>query len=137
MDNRRDFLKAGIITTAGVGTAVLSTNSISDNNFNMPPGIIYTKENPGKWIKKVEEHTPKITVNGNKVTIITPHRMSRIHYIVRHTIVTQSGKVLAKKTFSSDEDEAISEFKIITTDKQLIATSFCNKHDMWAELFII
>ena len=60
------------------------------------------------WAKKVGGHAPKVTVNGNKIKVETDHGMSSKHYIVRHTIVTLKGEVLAEKTFSPD-DEAISE----------------------------
>ncbi|MCU7837158.1 MAG: class II SORL domain-containing protein [gamma proteobacterium symbiont of Taylorina sp.] len=137
MENRREFLKAGVIAAAGVGSVVLSSNSFSSGSFNMPAGIVYTKENPGKWAKKVGGHAPKVSVNGNKITVETNHGMSSKHYIVRHTIVSMRGEVLAEKTFSPDDEKAISEFEINTSHKQLIATSFCNKHDMWAELFTV
>ncbi len=138
MENRRNFLKASIAVAAGASGVILSTQSLANSPaFNMPAGIVYTKENPGKWAKKIGGHAPKVTVNGNKITVETDHGMSSKHYIVRHTIVTQKGEVLAEKTFSSDDEEAISVFEIKTDEKQLIATSFCNKHDMWAELFTV
>jgi len=28
----------------------------------LPAGIIYTRENPGKWAKKVGSHAPKVNV---------------------------------------------------------------------------
>jgi len=137
LENRREFLKSSVLTTtttAAVGSVMLSSNSLAGSNFKMPAGIVYTKENPGKWAKKVGGHIPQVTVKGNKIKVETNHGMSKKHYIVRHTIVTPTGEVLAEKTFSPD-DEAISEFEIKTDQKQLIATSFCNKHDMWAEIF--
>ncbi len=138
MENRREFLKASIVAAAGASSIVLSSNTLANNPaFNMPAGIVYTKENPGKWAKKVGGHAPKVTVNGNKIKVETNHGMSSKHYIVRHTIVTPTGEVLAEKTFSPDDENAISEFEIKTAQKQLIATSFCNKHDMWAELFSV
>jgi len=138
MENRRNFLKASIAVAAGTSTALLSTKILANSPaFNMPAGIVYTKENPGKWAKKVGGHAPKVSVNGNKITVETNHGMSSKHYIVRHTIVTLKGEVLAEKTFSPDDETALSEFEIKTDEKQLIATSFCNKHDMWAELFSV
>ncbi|MFK5895231.1 MAG: desulfoferrodoxin family protein [Pseudomonadota bacterium] len=135
MDNRREFLKSGVMAAAGAASVVLSSNSLASSSFNLPTGIIYTKQNPGKWAKKVGGHAPKVTVNGNKVTVETKHGMSTKHYIVRHTIVSPTGEVLAAKTFTPNDEKAISEFEIKGNHTQLIATSFCNKHDMWAEVF--
>ncbi len=138
MENRRKFLKTSLVAVAGASSIVLSSKSLANKSaFNMPAGIVYTKETPGKWAKKVGGHVPKVTVNGNKIKVETNHGMSSKHYIVRHTIVTPTGEVLAEKTFSPDGEAAISEFEIKTNEKQLIATSFCNKHDMWAELFTL
>jgi superoxide reductase len=137
MDNRREFLKSGIVAAAGAATVVFSSNSLANGSVNMPAGIVYTKENPGKWSKKVASHSPQITVKGNKVTVKTNHGMSKKHYIVRHTVVTPTGEVLAEKTFTPDDEAAVSEFEIKTSHKELIATSFCNKHDMWAKVFSV
>ena len=101
----------------------------------LPPGIIFTKENPGKWAGKVGGHAPIITVSGNTVTVKTDHGMSSKHYIVRHTIVTPAGEIIAAKTFSPNDLEAVSIFEIDIKNTMLYATSFCNKHDMWVETF--
>jgi len=136
LENRREFLKSSVLTTAAVGSVLLSSNSLAQSNVTLPAGIVYTKENPGKWAKKVSGHVPKVTVNGNKIKVETNHGMSKKHYIVRHTIVASTGEVLAEKTFSPD-DEALSEFIINSNHKELFATSFCNKHDMWVEAFSV
>lgn len=95
-------------------------------------GIIYTKENPGKWAKKVGSHLPSINVDGNKVTIKTNHGMSKKHFVVRHTLVSEQGEVLGEKTFTPEDEDAISSFELAADYKgKLYATSFCNKHDFW------
>jgi superoxide reductase len=137
LGKRREFLKSSVLATVATGSAILSVNSFANSAINLPAGIVYTRANPGKWSKKIGGHAPQVTVNGSKIRIETNHGMSKKHYIVRHTIVTPTGEVLAEKTFSPEDEAAISEFEIKTDQKQLIATSFCNKHDMWAEVFSV
>lgn len=140
MPDRRDFLK---VTLAAGATSALTACSMTQkedmqtatDNTNFPKGIIYTKENPGKWAKKVGGHLPIVKVDGNKVTVTTNHGMSSKHFIVRHTIVTQDGEVIAEKTFSPKDDEPISTFDISVSGQTLYATSFCNKHDFWLTPF--
>ena len=59
------------------------------------------------------------------------HPMTEPHFIVRHTLVGDDGEVLGEKTFSPDNEKAVSEFKVPTGKKVRYATSFCNKHDFW------
>lgn len=140
MSDRRNFLKAAaaVSVTGALGACTATGRNLAvsePQGLSLPAGIVYTKENPGKWAKKVGGHIPNVTVEGNKVTISTDHGMSKKHFIVRHTIVTADGEVLGEKTFSHDDDEPISSFEIDAKGKQLYATSFCNKHDMWVTPF--
>ncbi len=146
MSDRRNFLKASLAVGATSALSACSmvqkadaqaSNSSAASAVNFPQGVIYTRENPGKWAKKVGGHAPVVEVVGNQVTITTNHGMSSKHYIVRHTIVTQDGEVLASKTFTPDDDEPISSFDISVTDETLYATSFCNKHDFWLTTFTV
>jgi len=129
MSNRRDFLKASLGVAAGVSAANIGI--VSADSSMLPPGLIYTKENPGKWDKKVKSHLPMVKVEGSTVTVETKHGMSEEHFIVRHTLVAKDGEVLGEKTFSPSDDDAISVFELPAGKTALYATSFCNKHDMW------
>ena len=135
MKNRRDFLKTSLVISAGV----VATNSapVFASTTAFQKGIIYTKDNPGKWAKKVGGHLPIVTVDGNQVTIETKHGMSEEHYIVRHTIVSGNGEVLGEKTFSPTDEKALSVFKLEGKYSVLYATSFCNKHDLWVSEFSV
>lgn len=130
-NNRRSFLK-GALSAAAVATvtAATSTNALASSHTSMM-GIVYTKDNPGKWAKKVGGHLPTIKVDGQNIIVDTDHGMSAKHFIVRHTLVSKDGEVLGVKTFTPDDD-ATSTYTLPAGYKgKLYATSFCNKHDFW------
>ena len=128
--SRRLFLK-GALSTAAAATTISAANVFASSHTTMT-GVIYTKENPGKWAKKVGGHLPSINIDSNKVTIKTNHGMSKKHFIVRHTLVSEQGEVLGEKTFTPEDEEAVSSFELAASYKgKLYATSFCNKHDFW------
>ena len=136
MKTRRNFLKTTTLITAG---ALVSGKAVAGNgkkrSLNDFPGLIYTKENQGKWKNKAASHVPEVNVEGNKIKLVTNHGMSDVHYIVRHTLVDEKGNVLGAKTFYPD-DEPKSEFELPAGYKgKLYATSFCNKHDFWVNEF--
>ena len=135
MKKRRDFIKASLAVTAGA--IAVNIPAALANKSAFTSGLIYTKDNPGKWAKKVTSHLPIVKVEGNKVTITTDHGMSEKHYIVRHTIVSDDGEVLGEKTFSPADEEAVSVFEVEGNHSVLYATSFCNKHDLWVEQFSV
>ena len=141
MSNRRAFLKSSLAVAAGLTVGHISPVS-ADPVCSYPKGIVYTKQNPGKWSGKVGGHMPNVNVEGNKATVTTTHGMSEAHYIVRHTIVSKCGKVLGEKTFHPSDAEAKSVFELPETSskyawdtRKLYATSFCNKHDLWVSEF--
>ncbi len=141
MSSRRTFLKSSLAVAAGFAVGHISPVS-AGSSCSYPKGIVYTKQNPGKWAGKIKGHMPNVKVEGNKVTVTTTHGMSEEHYIVRHTIVSKCGKVLGEKTFHSSDEEARSVFELPDTSSKyawdttkLYATSFCNKHDLWVAEF--
>jgi len=129
--SRRIFLKTALSATAVTAVATGTSGTVLASGHNSMAGIVYTKENPGKWAKKIGGHLPSIKLKGQEVTIETNHGMSAKHFIVRHTLVADNGEVLGDKTFTPD-DKAISSYTLPAGYKgKLYATSFCNKHDMW------
>ncbi len=133
MDGRRAFLKGTLVIAAGAAVGAPVKTLACGIAYG---GIVYTRDNPGKWDKKIGSHAPKITVEGKKVTITTSHPMSEMHYIVRHTLVTLDGKVLGEKTFYPNEEKAVSIHDLPEgAGAGFYATSFCNKHDMWVTRF--
>lgn len=140
MSNRRVFLKSSLAVAAGL--VVGQVSPVSANSVSLPKGIVYTRNNPGKWSKKVNGHVPNVKVEGNKVTVTTTHGMVDEHYIVRHTLVSKNGNVLGEKTFNPSDAEAKSVFELSNVSSKyvwdsttLYATSFCNKHDLWVTEF--
>ena len=133
MKNRRDFMKASLAVTAGAFAVNIPAALANKPSFTN--GLVTARDNPGKWAKKVESHLPIVKVEGNKVTITTDHGMSEKHFIVRHLSVSGKGDVLGEKTFSPDDEEAVSVFEVAGEHPALYATSFCNKHDLWVEAF--
>ena len=119
------------------GVVATSISPAFADNSSFTKGIVYTKDNPGKWAKKVSGHLPVVTVDGEKVTIETEHDMAEYHFIVRHTLVSGNGEVLGEKTFHHSDEKALSVFEIAGKHSVLYATSFCNKHDLWVAQFSI
>ena len=129
MIERREFLKGSAIAVSalalGVGKNVMASEGASY------AGIVYTKDNPGKWAEKVGSHAPEVTVDGGKVHVKTNHPMSDAHFIVRHTLVLGDGTVVGATTFTGkDTPESAYDLPAGYTGK-VYATSFCNLHDFW------
>ena len=137
MNNRRKFIKSGLVALMTGATAYVGLASAkkpakkAEDKSALLAGIIYTKDNQGKWKGKDGSHAPIVEIKDKKVTITTDHGMSKKHYIVRHTLVTEAGEVIGTKTFSFDDEQAKSVFDLPEGQSKLYATSFCNKHDLW------
>ena len=129
MTDRRDFLKTTAVAASVVALGTTATAFASSAPY---AGVVYTKDQPGQWAKKVGSHAPEVTVEGGKASLITKHPMSEEHYIVRHTLVLADGTVAGEKTFSPSDEKAESLFDLPADYKgRIIATSFCNLHDFW------
>ncbi|MBN2614740.1 MAG: hypothetical protein JXR71_03530 [Bacteroidales bacterium] len=139
MNNRRNFLKSGVLLASGmvVSAPLLAARSKKEHEPRFP-GVIYTEDDPGMWDGKQSHHVPQVTIKGNSVTLFTDHPMMEVHYIVRHTLVDKKGKVIGSKTFYPSDEKALSHFDIpVGYHGKLYATSFCNKHDFWLKEFVI
>jgi superoxide reductase len=129
MTDRRTFLKTSAVAVSAL--ALTDIDSAFASGKDRYFGIIYTKENPGKWAKKVGSHAPVVTIAGGKVTVETKHPMSEAHFIVRHTLVLADGTVVGAKTFTA-QDKPVSTYSLPSNYKgRVSATSFCNLHDFW------
>jgi len=109
MTDRRDFIKGGLVAASAL---VISSANFASASTATYTNVIYTKENPGKWDKKVGSHLPSVTVEGSKVTLFTKHGMAAKHYIVRHTLVLEDGTVVGAKVILPTDKEARISFQL-------------------------
>jgi len=129
MTSRREFLQASFAVAAVSMAVPFQASAQVSPAF---PGVIYSKDNPGQWAKKVGSHAPVVTISARTVTVQTKHPMSAEHFIVRHTLVLADGRVLGAKTFTGQSKSAESTYELPAAYRgKLFATSFCNKHDFW------
>ncbi len=133
---RRNFIGLSI---AGISAGLIpSTSAFAKNKEkNMAGGVFYTKQNPGRWSKKIAGHLPNISIeNSNgKVTVqvVTAHGMDGYtHYIVKHVLLDEDYNFLDEKMFDPTKDKApISTFELKNYKGKVYALSMCNKHDVW------
>ena len=149
MSERREFLKlvaagpAGalllpLFAETGPGTLAADVECAAGVLGKLPENIIYTKERPGMWKGKEGSHIPSAEVKkadgGVTIKLENKHGMSEAHYIVRHTVVTECGKVLGAKTFTwKDQPVSTHEIKLAADGKceHVFVLSYCNLHDLW------
>ncbi len=147
MSERRNFLKlvaAGpaaalllpVFAETGEGTMAADLEKAADVLGKLPDNIIYSEAHQGVWKGKGGSHIPTVAAkkSGNKfsLTVETKHGMSESHYIVRHSVVTDCGKVVGAKTFHwKDEPTSEYEFELDGKCKQFFVMSYCNLHDLW------
>ena len=149
MSERREFLKlvaagpAGalllpLFAETGRGTLAADVECAAGILGKLPENIIYTKERPGAWKGKEGSHVPGVevvkTADGLTLKLENKHGMAEDHYIVRHTVVGECGKVLGAKTFSwKDQPLSTHEIKLAAGEKldHVFVLSYCNKHDLW------
>lgn len=131
MNSRRRFMAMSAAATAAILMPV--TNAAAEKSRRYPSNVVHTRKDPGVWDKKAGSHLPQVEVKNGKAIIRTLHPMTEKHYIVRHTLVDESGNVIGAKTFSNTDEKAVSRFKIPASSKgkKHFATSYCNKHDFW------
>jgi superoxide reductase len=135
MKGRRNFLKGSLMVA---GAAVAGGIGRAQAAGKFPPGLVYTKEAPGRWAGKEGTHAPKATLEGKNIKVVTPHSMSEKHYIVKHVVLTTDGKFIGEKTFAPTDKAAESSYALPDGFKgTLWVTSFCNLHDLWLTEFTV
>jgi superoxide reductase len=133
---RRNFIG---LSLAGVGVSFLAPGIVEAKKPSqlMAGGVFYTKQNPGRWSKKIASHLPNIEIERSngivKVQVVTAHGMDGYkHYIVKHVLLDQDYNFLDEKMFDPMNDEApISTFTLKNYSGRIYALSMCNKHDVW------
>jgi len=129
--DRRSLLKLSLLGIAGAATPTLVT---AKNTNSMAGGLFYTRENPGRWAKKVDSHFPVMEkMAEGKIKVVTSHPMDEYkHYIVKHMLLDQDFNFIAEKMFDPTKDKvAISTFDIGSYKGKLHVLSVCNQHDTW------
>ena len=90
------------------------------------------EEKSADW--KGEKHVPKITIEGNKVTVDvgismgTPHPMTNEHYIMWIEIICSDN--CYKRQMLTPGMEPKANF-IVADPSGLIAREYCNLHGLW------
>ena len=90
------------------------------------------EEQTAEW--KGEKHVPKITIDGNNVTVDvgismgTPHPMTEEHYIMWIELICQNN--CYKRKFLKPGDEPKATFVVADTSG-LSAREYCNIHYLW------
>lgn len=101
--------------------------------------LIYTEENPGRWAGKEAGHLPTVTTEGSILLVTTEHAMTEEHYISKHQIIDETGKVLRENTFDPTLDTtAVSRFRVERPDggSNFRVLSHCNLHGIWQREYL-
>ena len=133
---RRGFINLGLV--GGIGSLLLPGVALAGNDQkNMAGGVFYTKQNPGRWSKKIAGHLPNIKIerDNGKVTVqvSTAHGMDGYkHYIVKHVMLDQNFNFLDENMFDPMKDKIpTSTFTLENYKGNIHVLSMCNKHDVW------
>jgi len=125
------LLGAGVFATS---LSAKESESKEESKSCTPKGIYYSKSNQGRWEGKAGSHAPIVSIEGKKVTVETKHGMSEAHFIVKHTLLDAEGVVLGENIFTA-KDKPVSTFELKEVPETMVATSFCNLHDLWVTEF--
>ena len=125
---RRDLVMSALTGTAATATLARRAEAAAPNAWT---NVVFTENDLGHWKGMQERHVPVVQVNGDKITVRTPHPMSEPHYIVSHTVVLANGTFVSRKTFNW-KDQPVSEHSLPAGYKGgVTVTSACNLHDLW------
>jgi superoxide reductase len=136
--NRRLFIQMATTgAAAGIllpGTAVAKSSKSVLDNSSMAGGLYFTKEAPGRWIKKAGSHSPIVTKSDAGIRVLTGHPMIEgKHWIIKHILLDADFKFISENIFDPAKDKAASSIFDLNSDQkgQFYALSVCNKHDTW------
>jgi len=135
--NRRSFIRIGMV---GAATGIIAPEIVlatpggqSISSSNMAGGVYYTKDSPGRWIKKAGAHSPVIEKTDGGVHVVTGHPMNQgEHWIVKHVLLDSDFNFITENIFDPEKDKApISDFTLSGQTGAVYALSVCNLHDSW------
>ncbi len=131
--DRRALLKLGLLGVSGVAAPTL-VSAKGSGPAPMAGGLYYTRENPGRWSKKIGGHFPLVEkLQGGKIKVMTSHAMNGYeHYIVKHMLLDKDYNFITERMFDPMKDKvAVSTFDLGSYRGELHVLSVCNKHDTW------
>lgn len=141
--DRRSFIRIGMAGTATglILPEILLADSLTQkiNSNNMAGGVFYTKDSPGRWLKKAGAHSPIIEKADSGVRVVTGHPMKpNDHWIVKHVLLDSDFNFISENIFDPSRDKAaISNFSLSNQTGVVYALSVCNLHDTWLNVLEI
>lgn len=98
----------------------------------------FSKNNPGKWKKLSNTHSPKfeIKIEDDKKIIhaytTLKGKINPVHYIETIILADHTLKELDKKRFIKGKQSSVAKFTLAKEYKSYVfLISKCNQHDMW------
>jgi len=91
--------------------------------------IVYTTT-PGPAGGGAATHVPTIQFDATSITVTTPHAMTADHYICKHQLRDQAGKLIGERSFTSTAMPT-SQYPKAGITGTVSAYSFCNLHGIW------
>ncbi|MFX1476896.1 MAG: desulfoferrodoxin [Promethearchaeota archaeon] len=114
------------------GKVIEILNPASEDTICCNQSMVLMEEKTADW--KGEKHVPKITIDGNKVTVDvgismgTPHPMTEEHWIMWIELICKGN--CYKRQMLSPGMEPKATF-VVTDTSGLIAREYCNLHGLW------
>jgi desulfoferrodoxin (superoxide reductase-like protein) len=96
----------------------------------------YTRDDPGEWAGKEDEHYPRLSLDSTKaenvvILVKFPIKHEPDHYIEKIGIMDSDGKDIVVKRFNPSADFFQARFSIPFIGKGWKAYARCSLHDLW------
>jgi len=105
------------------------------------PQAVYTKDNPGNWAGKENEHLPRVEIltNSGKDNIrvtVALQDSSPAHFIEKIFIADSKGRPYEEKTFNRDHAKIYTAFFSMPNSQfnqeEYAVYARCSQHDLWS-----
>lgn len=91
----------------------------------------YTREAPGKWKGKEDEHLPTVTAADGRLVVKNTHPMSKDHHIARQQIRDSKGNIIADQLLGLKDKPESTFILPMPAGETLSVVSICNMHGTW------
>ena len=114
------------------GKVIEILNPAAPDTICCGQSMVLQEEKTADW--KGEKHVPKISIDGNKVTVDvgislgTPHPMTEEHYIMWIELICKDN--CYKRQMLAPGMEPKATF-VVADSSNLVAREYCNKHGLW------